>query len=113
MSAGLIFEMLLLRKKLNTQLKATLFVRNCLCEQPQVINSLIHAHIPLFFIYNDIHVNFATFDNDDMKSSKRLAVFLSLIFLLKLLLLLLLLLCKCDALAPADVMPTLHQRNEP
>ena len=30
-----------------------------------------------------------------------------------LLLLLLLLLCKCNALAPADVMPTLHQRSEP
>ena len=33
--------------------------------------------------------------------------------MIPLLLLLLLLLCKCNALAPADVMPTLHQRSEP
>ena len=34
-------------------------------------------------MYDDIYVNFSTVDNDDMKSSKRHAVFLSLIFLLK------------------------------
>ena len=34
-------------------------------------------------IYNDIYVNFSIFDNDDMKSSKRHAVFLPLIFLLE------------------------------
>ena len=38
---------------------------------------------------------------------------LLLLLLLLSLLLLLLLLCKCNALAPADVMPTLHQRSEP
>ena len=50
-------------------MKATLLAQNSLCERPRVINSLIHTHIPLFFIYNDIHVNFATFDSDDIKSS--------------------------------------------
>ena len=40
-----------------------------------------HAH--LFCIYDDIYVNFSTVGNNDMKSSKRHAVFLSLIFLLK------------------------------
>ena len=37
----------------------------------------------LFCIYNNIYVNFFTFDNDDLKSSKWHAVFLSFIFFKK------------------------------
>ena len=44
-------------------------------ERGEINKSVTH----LFCIYNDIYVNFSTFDNDDMKSSKRHAVFLPLI----------------------------------
>ena len=38
-----------------------------------------NSHKRLFFIYNDIYVNFSTFGNDDMKLLKRHVIFLSLI----------------------------------
>ena len=81
----LLFKMLIIRKKrpkLYTY-AVTLFARNSLCEQSRAIISLftflyvILTHTP-FYIYNDIYVNFSTFDNDDMKSSILLLLILFL-----------------------------------
>ena len=60
-----------------------LFVGLCVNRLELLFHYSCTSHTHLFFMYDNIYVNFSTVDNNDMKSSKRHAVFLSLIFLLK------------------------------
>ncbi len=83
----LIFEMLFLKKKrpkLNTQadfIRAKLFVKYALIVFHNS-NVFFHTFISVYK-YMIFMLIFFIFDSDDMKSSKRHATFLSLIFLLK------------------------------
>ena len=94
----LIFEILLNRKKrpkLNTQsdsIRAKLFVRTVSGYNFIIHILVIYTHTFSVYIYNDSYVNLSTFDNDDMRSSNRYVVFLSLMFLSKCILKLILIL---------------------